>query len=349
MFKSKLAGFLKNRDQKTPYFIGETACHHQGEIDYLYKIIEGIAELKVNAVKLHMLLNPESYIEKRCSLFQKYKEWVFSREQWSKIIDFANKKKLDIIFQCNDVDSIKYLNQSKKKISAVLISATELNEWFLLKEAAKFKGPVFLGIGGSTTDEISGAIDFLRKQGKKEIVLMYGFQNYPTNYAELNLARMLKIKKLFGLPMGYADHTDYNDKNNEIISVLPVMTGFNILEKHYTPDLGKKRIDFESAVGKEQIKRVMELACLIVKVKGSGSFKFSKGELEYGELGPMKKAIVARKLIKKGEKLSWNNLWFKRTETKSFIRQGQFWDILGKEVNRNIREGEKIDFNMLKK
>ena len=75
-----------------------------------------------------------------------------------------------------------------------------------------------LSRGLSTIDEIAYAVDFLRSKGKNEIVLMYGFQTYPTNYADINLSKMLKIRDIFNLPVGYADHTAFDDPNNEIIS-----------------------------------------------------------------------------------------------------------------------------------
>ena len=159
---------------------------------------------------------------------------------------------------------------------------------------------------------------------------------------------MLKIKELFNLPIGYADHTAFDDPNNEIISVMAAMMGFNILEKHYTPDYGKERIDYHAAVGKEQMLRIKELMKLALMVHGDGELKMSKAELEYGNVGPMKKAIVAKRFIKKGEKLSFDNLWFKRTEEGSPVKQNQFLQLIGLEATRDIKEDEIIDFSKVK-
>lgn len=41
-----------------PYIIGETAYNHEGDLNYLYKMIDDISEIKLNAVKFHLLLNP---------------------------------------------------------------------------------------------------------------------------------------------------------------------------------------------------------------------------------------------------------------------------------------------------
>jgi len=58
------------------YIIGETACHHEGDIDYLYKMVDDIAEIGLNAVKFHLLLNPDSYMQRNHPLIQKIKEWT---------------------------------------------------------------------------------------------------------------------------------------------------------------------------------------------------------------------------------------------------------------------------------
>lgn len=332
---------------KEPYIIGETAYNHEGDIKYLHRMIDEIAEIKLNAVKFHLLLNPESYMQKKHPLMEETKKWIFSEKQWDAIIKYSNKKGLDIIALCDDIESLKYIN-NKKEVSAVELHASSLNDWFLLEEAAKFNGPVILGIGGSTIDEIAYAVNFLKDRGKNDIILMYGFQSYPTKYSDINMSRMLKIKNLFGLTVGYADHTAFNDPNNEIISVMAAMMGINILEKHYTPDYGKERIDYHAAVGKEQMLRIKELMKLALTVYGSGELKMSKAEREYGNVGPMKKAIVARRFIKKGEKLSFDNLWFKRTVEESPIKQNQFLQLIGLEAIKDIKKDEVIEFSKVK-
>jgi sialic acid synthase SpsE len=335
---------------KEPYIIGETAYNHEGDINYLYKMIDDIAELELNAVKFHLLLRPESYMQKKHPLIGETKKWIFNEKQWGDIIDYSNEKELDVIALCDDVESLEYINKNNKDVSAVELHATGLNDWFLLEEAAKFNGTVILGIGGSTIDEIAYARDFLKSKGKgkNEIILMHGFQNYPTNYADINLSKMLKIRDIFNLPVGYADHTAFDDPNNEIISVMAAMMGFNILEKHYTLDYGKERIDYHAAVGKEQMLKIKELMKLALTVCGEGELQMSKPELEYGNVGPMKKAIVAKKFIKKGEKLSFDNLWFKRTEEESYIKQNQFLKLIGLEATQDIKEDEIIDFTKVK-
>jgi len=327
-----------------PYIIGETAYNHEGDIKYLYGMIDDIAELKLNAIKFHMLLNPEGYMQKKHPLIKEIKKWMFSKNQWSEIIDYSNKKGLEIIVLCDDVESIEYILGNNINVTAIELHATGLNDYFLLDTVSKFNKQIILGVGGSTIDENAYAIDFLKSKGKNDILLMYGFQSYPTNYTDINLSKMLKIRDLFKLPIGYADHTAFDDLNNEAISCMAAMMGFNILEKHYTPDYGIERIDYHAAVGKKQMLKIKKLMELTLMVYGNGDLKMSKAELEYGNIGPMKKAIVAKKNIKKGEKLSLDNLWFKRTVEESPIKQNQFLQLIGLRALYDIKEDEIIDF-----
>jgi sialic acid synthase SpsE len=335
-------------DFKDLYIIGETAYNHEGDIDYLYNMIDEISELEINSVKFHLLLNIESYLQVKHPLTNEIKKWVFNENQWDDIIDYSVTKNLDVIALCDDVESLEYINRNNKDVFAVEIHATGLNDLFLLNESAKFKGKVILGVGGSTIDEITYAVDFLKSNGKDDIILMYGFQNYPTDYRETNLSKMLKLKNLFNLPVGYADHTAFDDPNNEIISIMAAAMGFNILEKHYTLDEGEKRIDHHAAVGEDKMARIKELMETALTIYGNNSLKMSASELEYGNIGPMKKAIVAKNDIKIGEKLSFDNVCFKRTVEESTIKQDMFLQLIGLESIKDIAKDELIDFSKVK-
>jgi sialic acid synthase SpsE len=329
------------------YIIGETAYNHEGDIKYLYRMVDDIAELKLDAVKFHLLLNLDSFMKKTHPLYKSAPKWMFSEKQWDGVLSYAEKKNLDIVALCDDVDSIQFILKKHKKVHAIELHATSLNDYYMLQEAAKFNGQIIIGVGGSSIDDISYAVDFLKLYGKHDVLLMYGFQSYPTHYADINLSKMCAIRDLFCLPVGYADHTGFDDPNNEIISVAAAFMGFSILEKHYTPDYGKERIDYHAAVGKKKMKRIRDLLQIALQARGNGQITLSEPEKAYGNVGPMKKAIVARRDIKKGEKLTLNNLWFKRTPEESMIQQKQFLRLLGCKAKVDIKKDDVIDFSMI--
>ena len=119
-----------------------------------------------------------------------------------KLLIIQIKKNLDVFVLCDDVESIEYILENNINITAIELHATGLNDYFLLNAVSGFDKQIILGVGGSTIDEINFAVDFLKNKGINNILLMYGFQSYPTKYTDINLSKMLKIRDLFKLKIG---------------------------------------------------------------------------------------------------------------------------------------------------
>lgn len=330
---------------RKPYIIGETAYNHEGSFDYLLRMTEDIAACQLDAVKYHLLFNLDSYYQKDHPLLGEASKWVFSEEQWSQLFQRAITLGLEIVALCDDVDSLAFICRQFPSIFAIEIHATSINDVMMLREAAGFPGKVILGVGGSSVDEVEYALGILYANEKPDVLLMHGFQAYPTNYADINLAKMAKLRDLFGLPVGYADHTAYDDPNNEIVTALGFALGADVIEKHFTPDYGVERIDYHAAVGAEQMRRISELTALFAKAIGNGRLELTAAEKKYGNTGPMKKAIVARQPIAKGETITIDNVCFKRTVEESTVRQKDLENLLGQKAARNIDRDEIIDFS----
>lgn len=327
-----------------PYIIAETAFHHEGDKNFLKGLIKEAREVGVDAVKFHLLLNVEDYMIADHEAIKILKPWCFDSVVWDEILDFCQD--LDIILLCNDNDSVDYAIEKGNKIKAIEIHATGINDIFLLSKAAKFQGTVILGSGGSSIDEIDYAIQFLKDNGKEDIFLMHGFQNYPTDYKDIKLWRMKQFSELYNLPVGYADHTDPKDENNEIISCCGFANGFNVLEKHFTPAFGEKRIDAQAAVSMDQLKKIKELSNIIWQtIDKENCLKLSEAELKYGNTGPMKKAIVAKHTIQEGDIINLTNIAFKRTNASSSIKQIELPKVLNNKAKREIKKDEIIDLN----
>ncbi len=328
-----------------PYLIGETAFHHEGDVEFLKELIGVGSEIEVDAMKFHLTIDLDDYMIANHSAIDVLKPWCLSAKDWAEVLNHLSKTKIDAILLCNDAASLEWVLNTDFDVKAIELHATGLNDYFLLEKAALFQGTVILGAGGSTLDEIQFAIDFLKARGQEDIFLMHGFQNYPTDFKDINLSKMSLLKELFKLPIGYADHTDPKDEDNESISVMGAAMGFNVLEKHFTHKFGDKRIDAQSAVSVNQMNNIKRLLSKAVATYGYEDFRMSEAEKKYGNTGPMKKAIVARQRIHKGEPLSLDKIAFKRTNDSTYIKQMALPQLLGLEVIRDIEKDEIIDFS----
>ena len=329
-----------------PYLIGETAFHHQGDFQFAKELINTGRDIGVDAIKFHLLLDIDNYFVKDHEAYKVIQDWLFTAEEWTELLMHNKACGLDSIILCNDTQSVDYvINLNDESIKCIEIHATGLNDYHLLKKASQFKGRVILGVGGSTIDEISFAIDLLNSNGKNDIFLMYGFQNYPTKYEDVNLKKMIKLKELFNLPVGYADHTDPSNELNEIISTMGITMNINVVEKHFTHVFGEKRIDAQAAIDIKQLKKVRTLMDVLYTCIGTGNLAMSEGELSYGNTGPMKKAIVARCSIQKGQVISLNEIAFKRTNESTYMLQKNMTKLIGLKASKDIKVDEFIDFS----
>lgn len=331
-------------NMQKPYIIGETAYNHEGDFNYLLKMTDSITDAGLSAVKFHLLLDLNNYLQGNHPLLETLNDWLFTQNEWVEIIDYSHKKGLDIIALCDDMQSVNFIKEKNMPCS-IEIHSTSLNDYFMLHSLKGFKGPIYLGVGGSSIDEIGYAISILNNIGLFNVILMYGFQSYPTDYNEINISKMKKLADLFRVPVGYADHTAYNDPYNEIISVLGAASGFNVLEKHFTLDEGVERIDFHAAVGYEKIIKIKQLMEIVTSAYGNHGIRMSQAEIDYGNIGPMKKAIVAKQKINKGKIINHEDLVFKRTVEESTLQQRDLERLIGLKANKDIEEDEVVDFS----
>lgn len=327
-----------------PYIIGETAFHHEGEMEFLKQLIQEGENLGLDALKFHLTLDLDDYMVQRHEAIETIREWCLNAAQWDEAL--STVKQCDIVLLCNDVKSVEYAIDTKFEVKAIELHATGINDVFLLEKAAKFEHTIILGTGGSTLDEIDFAIQYLKERGKTDVFLMHGFQNYPTDYKDIKLARMHKLKALFNLPVGYADHTDPENKYMPMISTLGLAAGFPVMEKHFTTDFGAKRIDAQSAVSLDQMKEIKEMASMVWETLGEkNALELTAGEKKYANTGPMKKALVARKAIKQGTIIQLENIAIKRTPESSSLSQMDVTKLIGNTASKDIDKEALLDFS----
>jgi len=343
--KSRFNEALGN--ERIAYLIGETAYLHEGDFSYISKFVDQIIESKCcDAIKFHIMINVDDYITKSHKLYDLYNRMRMPKEQWMQILSKAKSAGFETVVMVDDKAAIDFVKDNIVLIDVMELHAIALNNIEMLRKAKDVRIPLILGVGGSQIDDIKFALDFLKR---KDVLLMHGFQNYPTRHEYINYRRIARLKEIFGLAVGYADHTIWYSKDNELLTLAGFMAGANIIEKHVHVDPGQKRIDFESAISIHQMKNIKEKMELLNKSKGDGSFEISDYENIYSQNGPMKFTIVADKNLKKGEIISETDITFRRTGEESTIKQRDYFQIIGKKTKIDIKKNSLINLEIIEK
>ena len=319
--------------------IAETAWHHEGDYEFMRSLVTEIStKTETDIVKLHITLNFDEYMDSSHDAYSLLKPWLFSKGQWSELITIIRQHGKQIMLLLNDSEAIKFglsLNPEYVEIHSVC-----LNDVFMLDELKRGlhqSTKIVFGVGGTSIDEIDHAINYL---GHSNVLLMFGFQNYPTVYEDVNLNKIRKIMKLFdNFEYGYADHTAWDSEHNELVTLLGAASGMSYIEKHVTTCYGEERVDWPAAISIDMFNNLHKKVKVLDGLNGDGMLSMNKGELSYSVFGPMKKAAVLKTDVLKGDSLTLDMIKFARTKNISDMSQVDVVKSIGNRINKNIENG----------
>ena len=223
----------------TIFIISEIGINHNGNMDYVKKMVKESKKAGADAVKfqkrdISLVYSKEELLKYRESPWGKTnydqkKALELTLENYKEIDEFC--KKINILWFASawDINSLNFLKQFKLKYNKVA-SAMIIDEQFL-KEVAKEKKYTFISTGMSSYKEIDKAVEIFRNE-KCEFELMHCVSKYPFEpaYASLNLIG--EMKKRYGCKIGYSGH----EKSGLAISFAAVALGISSLERHITLD-----------------------------------------------------------------------------------------------------------------
>jgi N,N'-diacetyllegionaminate synthase len=319
--------------------IAETAWHHQGDYEFMKALVSEIAtNTRADIIKMHITLDFDEYMDSSHDAYALLEPWLFSKDQWRELIEVVQNNGKQLMLLLNDVEAIKFgLSFSPEYVE---IHSTCLNDVFMLDELKRglsHSTKMVFGVGGTSIDEIDHAINYLKHSNT---LLMFGFQNYPTVYEDVNLNKIRRIMKLYNnFEYGYADHTAWDSPHNELITLLGASSGMSYIEKHVTTHYGEDRVDWLAAISIKMFNNLYEKIKVLDGLNGDGALSMNKGELSYSIFGPMKKAAVLNKNVFEGSVFSLEMINFIRTKGVSNMSQLDVIQSIGKIINQDLDQG----------
>ncbi len=331
-----------------PYVIAETAYTFEGDSQYLIEQTDKLTT-SADAIKYHLMFDADEYAVSSFDLVGHLKKWILTETQWLEILRAAKKKDLDVVVLTDDRLSVEFCVDNHELIDAIEIHAACINDYKLVEQAVafanKFDKVMILGISGFEIEELQQIVDFIKSKNVKHLLLMYGFQNFPTKIEDVNLCKMPIYKSLFECSVGYADHTEHtNDLKEQLIGTAFTL-GANIQEVHYVLQEGEKKTDYITAVGNERFIQIKSQLDNIYNSLGSSNFKLNNGERAYLNF---RKVPVLSRNVKKGQLFDINCIEYKRVEKPS--RQYKFMEIeefVGRVFNNDYSIETEINSMMI--
>ena len=321
------------------FVVAEMACSHDGNPKLARVIIDGAGQAGADAIQFQIWKLDEIMVPHHPD-FTKVSAIELSRNQWTELVAYVRERypRMQIIACVYERSSVDFCE--KVAVDAYKIHSADLSNPGLVHYVAETGKRVDLSVGASTLDEIATAIEWIRTASSSQIWLMYGYQNFPTPTDEVHLRYMMKLKRLFELPIGYQDHSDAESYAAFWLPAAAIGMGVNVLEKHITHDRALKGLDHEAALNPDEFARFVKMVRTIDVSMGSSIPRpFSEEELKYRKYS--KKSIVAGRDLPAQTRLAAEDLQFMRTDNLG-LPPDQSFRLLGRLTKHAIERYRSI-------
>lgn len=327
------------------YIIAEAGVNHNGSLELAKKLAKKAKEAGADAVKYQTFV-AERLVKKDAQKAEYQKEMTGAREsqlemlkkvelsydEFRELKEYCDTIGIEFLSTPFEQESIEFLDELG--ILTFKVPSGEVTNLPYLERIAQKGKKIIMSTGMCEVEEIEGALEVLRANGAKDVVLLHCNTEYPTPYRDVNLRAMQMLKDKFEVAVGYSDHTAGIE-----VPIAATALGAEVIEKHFTLDKTMEGPDHKASLEPDELKNMVEAIRNIEVALGDGVKRPSESEQKNIQVA--RKSIVAAVNIKKGDVFTEANLTVKRPGTG--ISPMRWKELLGQTATRDYVEDEMIE------
>ncbi len=260
-----------------------------------------------------------------------------SYEDYMQISGYCKELGLVFIITPSDYDDVDNLDEY---VDAYKIASSDLTNIPFIRHVSSKNKPIILSTAAATIKEIKDAIDAIEDESNFKIALMHSVLSYPTSLEDANLLMIKDLAESFAdYDIGYCDYT-IPDKNMFVLT-----TAYNygavVLEKYFTLDKSSEGHEF--SMDEEDVYIFRLNTQVLSKING---FRNKQPLIcESFSRRNVRKSIVAKRDIKKGETIEISDIEFKKPGTG--ISPSDIDEVVGKVTIEDIEKGSLLNYDVL--
>ncbi len=288
-------------------FVAEVSSNHNRDLNRSMRFIDKAAEVGCQAVKFQLfkidhLFAPE--ILTRSPQHRKRQAWELPAEFLPLLS--AHCRGMGLKFGCTPF-YLEGVAELFPFVDFYKIASYELLWEDLLIQCAQTSKEVVLSTGMATLTEIQKAVETLRRAGCENLTLLHCVSGYPVPPEDCNLSAIATMRRRFGCPVGWSDHT----VNPGVIYRAVHHWGASIVEFHLDLEGEGEEYPIGHCWLPEQIKPVISAVRTGFQADGDGNKTPRRSELADREwradpLDGLRPSMKVRERWKNGEAVGSN-------------------------------------------
>jgi len=327
-------------------FILEMANNHMGNVNHGIELINTFGKIckkypfnfamKFQYRELKTFIHPKMKSRKDIKFIKRFSETKLKKGDFDKFIKAAKKQNFYSISTPFDEDSVKLIE--KQNLDIIKIASCSFSDWPLLERVVENNKPIIASTAGANIKEIDQVVSFFQHR-KKEFAIMHCVAEYPTPDKNTNLEQINFLKKRYpNVRIGFSTHENPSD---ERFILMAYSMGASIFERHVALPNKKFSINEYSSTP-EQIDKWLKAASFAKKVLGDKKKKSRINKNELNNLISLRRGIFAKKLLKKNQSISRNDIYFAFPPIKNQFTANNWAKYLKYTAIKSIKKDEAI-------
>ncbi len=308
-------------------FIFEMANNHQGQVSHGLDIIDAMARVaRTNGVRaaaklqyrqLDTFIHPDFRSRRDVKHIPRFLDTALTDADFRKLQEGIRASGMLTVTTPFDEASVERCIDHGVEI--LKLASCSVDDWPLIEAIASTGKPVIASTGGASIYQIDDLVSFFTHRDV-EFALLHCVGLYPTPNRCQNLGFLSRLVQRYpGVTIGYSGH---EAPDNLTVVGLAVAKGARILERHVgvpTESIQLNNYSMNPQQTDAWVKAALEARTLI---GADGEKTVTQEELE--SLLSLKRGVFARRVIRQGEPLGPNDVFFAMPAAAGQTTSGEF-------------------------
>jgi N-acetylneuraminate synthase/N,N'-diacetyllegionaminate synthase len=331
------------------FVIAEAGVNHNGDLGLARQLISAARQAGADAVKFQTWRTDElvalgaplaEYQRQNAqqvqSQYELLKALELTPDEFRDLKTYAQQEGILFLSTPDEEASADFL--AELGVPAFKIGSGEVTNPAFLAHVARKGRPVLLSTGMSTLAEVEAAVRSVEGAGNTQLVLLHCVSSYPADIADCNLSAMETLRRAFGCPVGFSDHTLV-----QVAALAAVALGAVVIEKHLTLDKRLPGPDHSASLDPTEFACLVDGIRQVEKALGDGQKRPTSAELETKKV--VQKSLVTARPLRQGERLEATDIVLRRAT--GGLQPGELPWVVGRRAGRDIPAGTPLQLDML--